>query len=125
MKQAFSSSWRSSKQPRKQRKFRYNAPMHTKRKLLSSPLSKELKEMHGTNALPIRIGDKVKIIKGQFKGTEGEVDKIYLTKMKVGISKVEIDKKDGSKSKVPVDPSNVVIVSLHKDKKRMKGGNKK
>ena len=32
MKSIFSKSWVSSKQPRKQRKYRYNAPDHIKKK---------------------------------------------------------------------------------------------
>ncbi|MBT3408122.1 50S ribosomal protein L24 [Candidatus Woesearchaeota archaeon] len=119
MKTTFSKTWKSSSKPRKQRKYRFNAPIQIKRKLLASPLSKELKELHKKNAVPIRIGDKVKIINGNFKGKEGEVEKIYIKKMKIGISKIEVEKKDGSKSKIPVDPSNCVIVSLKKDKKRL------
>jgi ribosomal protein uL24 len=43
MKEAFSKKWKSSKQPRKQRKYRHIAPINIVRKFLSSPLSKELK----------------------------------------------------------------------------------
>lgn len=119
MKSAFSTHWKSSTQPRKQRKYRANAPIQTKRKLLSAALSKELKEMHKKNAMPVRIGDKVKIIRGNFKGTEGAIESIDMEKMKIAVSKVEITKKDGSKTKVPVDPSNCVIVSLQSDKRRL------
>ena len=42
MKKIFSKHWKSSKQPRKQRKYRAKAPLHIKRKLLNVNLSKEL-----------------------------------------------------------------------------------
>ena len=47
MKRKFSKSWKSSKQPRKQRKYSANAPLHLKRKLLSVNLSKELRKKYG------------------------------------------------------------------------------
>jgi len=42
MKQKFSTTWKASKQPRKQRKYSANAPLHIKRKMLSANLSKTL-----------------------------------------------------------------------------------
>ena len=42
MKKKFSNAWIGSKQPRKQRKYRHNAPLNVRNKFLSSHLSKEL-----------------------------------------------------------------------------------
>ena len=39
MKRKYSSSWKSSKQPRKQRKYRQNAPLHIKQKLVQNGIN--------------------------------------------------------------------------------------
>jgi len=56
MKKKFSNSWKASKQVRKQRKFRYNAPLHIKHKFLSAHLSKELMKKYGTRNIPVKKG---------------------------------------------------------------------
>ena len=46
MKKKFSESWKSSKQVRKQRKYRYNAPLHIKQKFVNVHLAKELRKKY-------------------------------------------------------------------------------
>lgn len=126
MKQAFSSTWKSSKQPRKQRKYQYNAPLHIRGKFMGAPLSKELKEKHGRKTLRVRKGDKVKILRGQFKGKEGLVTELNVGRTKVYVENVDMVKKDGSKTMYPIHPSNVMITELIlKDKRRIKSEGKK
>ena len=73
MKKEFSTSWIGSKQPRKQRKYRHNAPLHIKSKMMGSHLSKELRKKYGTRSVRIRKGDEVKIMIGKFKGKTGKI----------------------------------------------------
>jgi len=121
MRKKFSKKWISSKQPRKQRKYRYNAPLHIRQKLVSDHLSKELRKELGIRSLPVRKGDKVKIMRGQFKGKEGKVTKVDLKKLKIYIDVAKRKKVSGQEVQVPVDPSNVMIIELNKeDKKRLK-----
>ena len=121
MKSIFSTSWKSSKQPRKQRKYVYNAPNHIKKKLGSTNLSKELRKKYNKRNIPIRKGDKVKILRGQFKGKVGEITKVDLKNIKVNIDKIELLKKDGNKVPYPITPSNLMITELKlEDKKRKK-----
>ena len=61
MKKKFSTAWNASKQPRKQRKYRANAPLHTKYKFLGVHLSKELREKHGVRSMAVITGHKVKV----------------------------------------------------------------
>jgi large subunit ribosomal protein L24 len=120
MKSIFSLSWLTSTKPRKQRKFRLNAPLHIKGKFLTSPLSKELKEKYSVKNIRVRKGDKVKILRGQFKGKIGAVDKVFTSKSKIFVTGAELTKKDGSKVAYKIDPSKVVIVDLNlSDKKRL------
>ena len=68
MKQKFSIHWKSSKQPRKQRKYAANAPLHLRKKFVSANLSKDLRKKQGKRNIPLRKGDIVKIMRGKFKG---------------------------------------------------------
>jgi large subunit ribosomal protein L24 len=121
MKKEFSNHWISSTQARKQRKYRANAPLHIKANYLSGHLSKELRTKYGKRSLRIRVGDRVKIMRGQFRNIEGKVDRVDLKRTKLYIGKAEISKKDGSKALYPIDPSNVMITELLlEDKKRSK-----
>jgi len=113
----FSKSWISSKKPNKQRKYRFNAPLHIRGSFLNVHLSKELRSKYGTRALRVRTGDKVRIMRGQFKTQEGKVEEVNVKKLKVYISKIEHVKKDGSKARYPIQPSNLLLVELNTDDK--------
>jgi len=76
MKKKFVSSWIRSKQPRKQRKYRANAPKHIIHKFLGAKLSKELRQKYTKKTIPVRTGDTVKIARGQFKGRSGKVESV-------------------------------------------------
>ncbi|WP_458455951.1 50S ribosomal protein L24 [Methanobrevibacter sp.] len=110
-----------SKQPRKQRKALYNAPAHARGKHLSASLSKDLKEKLGIRSLPVKSGDKVRVVRGDFKGHEGEVLTVDYGSYKVTIDEVTLSKPDGTNTFLPVDPSNLVIIDADlKDDRRIK-----
>ncbi len=120
MKTRYAKSWKSSKQPRKQRKYRHNAPKHIKIKFLSAHLSKSLREKYNRRSAPLRKGDKVKVMRGNQKNKIGKVDRVDLKKSKVYVAGIEVTKKDGNKVPLPLDPSNLVITELFdEDKKRI------
>lgn len=117
----FSKTWNSSKKPNKQRKFRFNAPLHIRGEFLNVHLSEELRKKYNLRAVRIRVGDKVKILRGQFKRQEGKVEEVDVKKSVIYISKIEHVKRDGTKARYPIQPSNVMIVELNTDdKKRFK-----
>lgn len=121
MKSTFSNNWNKSTQPRKQRKFRANAPLHTRGKFLNSTLSKELRKKYGIRSLRVRKSDKVKVMRGNFKDHEAKVDRVSTKDEKVYLEKVEITKRDGSKTTRPFNASNLMIIELNlDDKKRIK-----
>ena len=108
-------------QPRKQRKALYNAPAHARGKHLSATLSKDLRADLGKRSLPLRSGDKVRVLRGDFKGHEGEVLSVDYTSYKVTIEEVTLSKPDGTAVFLPVDPSNLMIIDADtKDDRRIK-----
>jgi large subunit ribosomal protein L24 len=125
MKQKFSKHWKASKQPRKQRKYTANAPLHIKRKLLNVNLSKELRKKYSRRNIPVRKGDEVKIMRGKFKKKQGKIIGVDVKNSKIKIDTIMIKKRDGSKVNVKIHPSNLQIIALNlDDKKRMKIMNK-
>ncbi|MCD6402955.1 MAG: 50S ribosomal protein L24 [Candidatus Aenigmarchaeota archaeon] len=107
-----------SKQPRKQRKFLYNADLHLRRKLMSAHLSEELRKKYNRRSFPVRKGDEVEIMRGQFKGKKGKVAKVDVQKYKVYVEGVTRKKVDGTEVLVPIHPSNLKIISLNLDDDR-------
>ncbi len=108
----WSRNWKKSKNTRKQRKYRYNAPLHIKGKFLSAHLSKELRKKTKRRSIRIKKGDKITVLRGQFKKQKGTISDIDLKNNKVYVDKVEIKKKDGTTSFYPINPSNLMITEL-------------
>lgn len=109
-----------SKKPGKQRKHVYNAPHHRLSKLMSAHLSPELREKYGRRSFPVRKGDTVKILVGEFKGVEGKVTGVNREKQVVYVENVTIKKTDGRVKPRPIHVSNVIITSLNLEDKYRK-----
>ena len=121
MKKKFSTKWKSSKQPRKQRKYLANAPLHIRKKFVSVNLSKELRKENGKRNLPVKKGDLVKIMRGKFKGKRGKILEVKLKLSKVTVEGIQVKKQDNSKVNIKLQPSNLQIVELNlEDEKRLK-----
>jgi large subunit ribosomal protein L24 len=117
MKQGWSGSWVSSRQPRKQRKFRFRAPLHVRHKFLSAHLDKLLRKEVGRRSLPLRKGDEVLVMKGSSRGFRGVIDSIDLKKARIYVDGIKARKVDGSEVLKPLSPSNVLITKLNLDDK--------
>src|SRR3989338_320533 len=117
MKTKFAISWKRSVQPRKQRKYRHNAPLHIRQKFVSEHLSKELRKKYSRRSINLRKGDNVKVMRGQFRNKQGKVEEVDLKKTLIYISGIEISKKDGTKARRPLHPSNLLATELNVDDK--------
>ncbi|MBD3196197.1 MAG: 50S ribosomal protein L24 [Candidatus Lokiarchaeota archaeon] len=107
----------TSKKPRKQRKALYNYKNHQRSKLLRARVADFLQEDYGIKTLPLRVGDSVRIIAGEFKDFEGEV--IEVTKnLRVKIKEAAFEKADGTEFNPSIHISKVIITKL-KDEKKM------
>jgi len=109
--------WKSSSHARKQRKYRYNAPLHIKGKFISSHLSKELRGKHKMRSIPLRKGDRVKVLRGRFKGETAKIDIVDRKDLKIYLEGMKITKKDGTEVPVALDASNLLVTSLNLDDK--------
>ena len=107
----------ASTKPSKQRVALYNLTAHRIRKLLSAPLSVELKTNHGRNSYPVRKGDTVKIVRGDFAGIEGKITKIDTRRQRLFVEGVSREKVAGTSTNVSVHSSKVMITKLNLDDK--------
>ncbi len=103
---------RSSK-PSKQRKRFYQAPKHLRRRMLSSKLSDDLRDKHGVRGMPLRTGDTVRILRGDFAGLEGKVERVEYSKGRVFVEGMTREKAAGVASKLPVHASKVLITNIN------------
>ena len=102
----------SSIKPGKQRKALFNAPLHLKKKMLSAPLSPELREKYGVKRLPVRKGDIVRIMRGDWKGHEGKVVRVDIKRVRIFVEGVQRKKADQTPVYYPIHPSKVMIIKL-------------
>ena len=111
-----------SKQPRKQRLARYNAPLHRRRVEMSAPVDNALRLKQEANnvfyprSMPVRVGDRVIIVRGEGRVKSGaktghKIAKIDRRKRKIYLENHTYFKSDGTELQRPIDPSNVVIIN--------------
>ena len=116
----FSTHWKSSRKPKKQRKYSANAGLHLRIKFMSANLSKELRKKYGKRNFPLKKGDNVKIMRGKFKKKTGKISAVDRKKIKVEIEGIQMKKQDGSKANVKFNPSVLQITELNlEDRKRV------
>ena len=118
MRQTFSTSWIASRQPRKQRKYAYNAPLHVKHSFLSAHLSKDLRVKHKRRNLSLRKGDEVLVMRGTFAGKKAKISSVDVKRTRAMLEGITRPKRDGSKVNVFFHPSNLQITALTLDDKK-------
>ncbi|PNJ12720.1 T0168903 isoform 1 [Pongo abelii] len=95
----------------KNRKRHFNAPSHIRRKIMSSPLSKELRQKYNVRSMPIRKDDEVQVVRGHYKGQQiGKVVQVYRKKYVIYIERVQREKANGTTVHVGIHPSKVVYL---------------
>ncbi|MGC8669790.1 MAG: 50S ribosomal protein L24 [Candidatus Micrarchaeia archaeon] len=104
-----------SGKPKKQRKFRYNAPLHLRQHFLNVHLSKDLKDKLKIKkrSLQISKGDSIKVMKGGKKGTEGKVVGVNLRKGFIYVDSLKKKNARGKEYNVPLRANNVYITDLN------------
>ncbi len=80
-----------------------------------SNLSDNLKKQYNKRSTSVIKGDTVRIVRGEYKGVEGKVEKINTEKGKLSIEGVQREKIKGGNVKVLIHASNVIISSLNMD----------
>ena len=80
-----------------------------------SPLSKEMKEKYHRRSARVRVGDTVKIVRGEFKNIEGKVTKVLQSEGQLTVEGVTREKQKGGNAPVAIFASNVIITAMNLD----------
>ncbi|XP_075391674.1 large ribosomal subunit protein uL24-like [Tenrec ecaudatus] len=103
------------------RKRHCNAPSHVGRKIMSSPLSKELRQKYNVQSMPIRADVEVQVVQRHCKGQQiGKVVQVCRKKCVIYPERVQRDQAHGTAVRVGSHPSQVVTTRLELDKDRKK-----
>jgi large subunit ribosomal protein L24 len=108
----------SSKSPGKQRKKIFDSPVHANKNRLKCRLDEFLQEQYGLRSLVVKTGDLVKIMRGQFRDTEGKVIRVDYKDVQVFLDSATVTKADGKEVNIPIHPSNIKLVKLEMNDER-------
>ncbi len=107
--------------PGKQRKAVYEADLRLQGSNMSAHLNKELRTKYGVRSVPVRVGDTVTVMRGDYVGKSGNVNQVDRKRNKVYVQGLMRKKTDGKEAFLAFRPSNVMITTIDaKDKKRFK-----
>ncbi len=84
---------------------------------LRAPLSEDLKSKYGKNAIRVRVGDSVKLIKGEYSGVEGKIQKVFANEGRLTIEGVTREKIAGGTTAIRIRASTVLVTGLNLDDK--------
>ena len=103
----------NSSKPSKQRKRMFQSPIHKKRRMLAAGLSDDLRQKYGVRGIPVREGDSVRIMRGDFGGLVGKVERVEYETGRIYVEGMTREKAAGVASKLPVHASKVQITNLN------------
>ena len=90
---------------------------HNLSKMAASRLSNNLRQQYAKGSTRVIKGDTVKVMRGEYSGIEGKVEKVSINKGTLAIEGVQREKIRGGNVKVQIHASNVMIVGLNLDDK--------
>ncbi len=94
------------------------APQHERSSfLLRASLADDLKSKYGRNSIRVKPGDSVKLVRGEYAGIEGKVQKVFPREGRVTIEGVTREKIAGGTTQIRIHASNLVVTTLNLDDK--------
>jgi large subunit ribosomal protein L24 len=97
-------------------------------RILGSNLTQSLRDQYSIRSLRVIKGDTIKVLRGEYSGIEGKVERVNTKRATLSIEGVQREKIRGGNVKVPIHSTNVQIVSLKLDdpyRERMLGTDRK
>ena len=92
-------------------------PKHMTERMLRSPLSRPLREKYGRRNVRVIAGDTIKVMRGEYSGIEGKVEKVNMKRGSLAIEGIQREKVRGGNVKVEINSTNVVVTDLDLDDK--------
>jgi large subunit ribosomal protein L24 len=103
-----------SSKPTKMRKRMLTLRAHSSNTSLPrAALSTDLKARYSRNSVRVREGDNVKLVRGEYSGIEGKVQKVYASDGLVTVEGIHREKIAGGNTPVKIHTSNLVVTGLN------------
>jgi large subunit ribosomal protein L24 len=90
-------------------------PKHQRDKMVGAILEDSLRKQYGRKNVRVIKGDSVRVMRGEYKGVEGKVEKIHTQRATFHIEGIQREKIRGGQVKVPIHSSNVMVIGLNLD----------
>ena len=90
-------------------------PKHQRDKMVVAVLEDSLREQYKRKNIRVVKGDSVRVMRGEYKGVEGKVEKVNTEHATFHIEGIQREKIRGGQVKVPIPSSNVMVISLNLD----------
>src|SRR5919206_944519 len=88
-------------------------PKHILDARICSSLTDELRKQYGRRSARVVKGDTVKVMRGEYAGIEGKVEKVTTERGTLAIEGVQREKIKGGNVKVQIHASDVMIMSFN------------
>jgi large subunit ribosomal protein L24 len=92
-----------------------HVPKHVRDAMIGSTLVDSLRQQYHTRSARVTKGDTVKVMRGEYSGIEGKVEKVNTKRGTLAIEGVQREKVRGGNVKVQIHASNVMIVGFNLD----------
>ena len=90
-------------------------PKHQRDKMVGAMLEDSLRKQHGRKTIRVIKGDSVRVMRGEYKGVEGKVEKVHTERATFHIEGIQREKIRGGQVKVPIHSSKVMVIGLNLD----------
>ncbi|MGI0019795.1 MAG: 50S ribosomal protein L24 [Nitrososphaera sp.] len=90
---------------------------HQRDKMVGATLADNLRQQYKRRSVRVIKGDSVRVMRGEYRGVEGKVEKVNTENGTLQIEGVQHEKVRGGQVKVPIHASNVMVTSLKTDDK--------
>lgn len=96
-------------------------PKHERDKMVGGVLEDSLRDQYGRKGVRVIKGDSVRVVRGEYKGIEGKIEKVDTQHATFHIEGIQREKIRGGQVKIPIHSSNVIVIALNlEDKHRSK-----
>jgi large subunit ribosomal protein L24 len=90
-------------------------PKHKRDKMVGAVLEDSLRKQYGKKNIRVIKGDSIRVMRGEYKGVEGKVEKVNTEHATFHIEGIQREKIRGGQVKVPIHSTNVMVISLNLD----------
>lgn len=104
---------RSPRSARRQRRALYAAHPQRRRRMMTVPLSRDLKSRFHRRSLPLRKGDTVRIIGGSYVGREERIAKVDRRAFSVTLENVTSKTGESKQTPLPMRTGKLILVRLN------------